>query len=133
LTLRRLGGREPFKPCSAQLTQLLGQVVFLSTTDGRRFNTHMCAKTATGRSTKTRTVPWQTRARRTLGVQMMSPRNCLGDLLPEFYLSCLDSDEDQNACFKLSSLYVMKVKQTRETPADEVINGGGHTHVQFAE
>jgi hypothetical protein len=51
----------------------------------------------------------------------------------EFYLPCLDSDEDQNACFKLGNLYVRKVEQTKETPADEVINGGGHKQVQLAE
>jgi hypothetical protein len=51
----------------------------------------------------------------------------------EFYLPCLESDKDQNACFKLGNLYVRKAEQTKETPTGEVINGGGHTQVQLAE
>jgi hypothetical protein len=51
----------------------------------------------------------------------------------EFYLPCLNPEEDQSDCFKLGNLYVRKPTQTEETPAGEVINSGGHGQVQLAE
>jgi hypothetical protein len=57
----------------------------------------------------------------------------LREPVAEFYLPCLDSDEDQNACFQLGNLYVRKVEHTKETPIDEVVSDGGHKQVPLVE
>ena len=46
-----------------------------------------------------------------------------------FYLPCLESDEDQSACFKLGNLYVRNVEQVKEPSAEEDVNDGVHEEV----